>query len=97
MHAVVNHMKLARPIDQAVFDRMQSELVPQLRQVDGFHDALCIKIGDDSIVFVVMGVDPAAIDRISQVANPWVGTNVRPYVASVDRKVGPIVARALET
>lgn len=87
-------MKLSRPIDQAVFDRMTTELIPQLRQVDGFHDAMCVKIGDDTIVFIVMGVDPAAIDRITQVANPWVGANVRPYVESVDRKVGPIVARA---
>lgn len=89
-------MKLSRPIEQEIFDRMQSELIPQLRQVDGFHDAMCVKIGDDSIVFVVMGVDQAAIDRITQVANPWVGTNVRPYVASVDRKVGPIVALAFD-
>jgi hypothetical protein len=96
MIAVVNHMKLSRPIDQAVIDRMQSELVPQMRQVEGFHDAMCVKIGDEALVFIVMAADQAALDRVSAVANPWIGPNVRPYVDSVDRKVGSIVVRALD-
>ena len=95
MHAVVNHMKLAKPIPDVVFARMQAELMPAARKTPGFIDALCVRIGDEQIVFIALGDSPEAVERMHQeVGGPWIGPNAKPYVASVDRKVGPVAAHA---
>jgi hypothetical protein len=95
MHAVVNHMKLSGPIPSEVFERMQAELMPAGRKIPGFVDATCVRIGDDQIVFILLAENAEALERIhAQVGGPWIGANVRPYVASVDRKVGEVVARS---
>jgi hypothetical protein len=97
MIAVVNHMRLSRPIDEDVYRRVQTELIPAARQIEGFHDALCVKIGDEQMVMIVLCETPEALQRVhGEVGDKWIGEIVRPYVGTVDRKVGDVVARAVQ-
>jgi hypothetical protein len=95
MHAVVNHLTLSRPLNDGVFERMQSELMPAARAIEGFHDAYCVRIGDEQIIMVILCETPEALERVHlEVGNPWIGANVRPSVAMADRKVGVVAAHA---
>jgi len=40
MYAVVNHMKLSRPLDNDITERMSSELMSSLSKMPGFANAL---------------------------------------------------------
>ena len=94
MHAVVNHMKLSKPLDDDIIRRMNSELMANISGMPGVADALCVHVADDGIVVVVLCESAESLERVHQeVGSPWVGENLRPYLASTDRKVGPVIAR----
>jgi hypothetical protein len=94
MHAVVNHMKLSRPLDNDIIERMNSELMSNIAKMPGVVDALCVQVADDGIVVVVICESEDSLERVHQeVGSPWVGQNLKPYLASTDRKVGPVIAR----
>ena len=94
MYAVVNHIKLSKPLDRNIISRMNSELMPDIAKMPGAADALCVQVADDAIVVVVLCESEESLERVHQeVGSPWVGENLRPYVASTDRKVGPVIAR----
>lgn len=96
MYAVVNHMKLSRPLDSNIIERMSSELMSNLAKMPDFANALCVQVADDGIVIVVICESEEALERCHQeVGSPWVGANLAPYLASTDRKVGPVIARPL--
>jgi hypothetical protein len=94
MHAVVNHMKLSRPLDPDIVGRMNSELMAGIAKMPGVATALCVQVGDDGIVVVVVCESDEFLERVHQeVGLPWVRENLKPYLASTDRKVGPVIAR----
>ena len=94
MYAVVNHMKLSRPLDADIIGRMNSELMASIATMPGAVNALCVQVADDGIVVVVICESAEALERVHQeVGSPWVGENLKPYLASTDRKVGPVIAR----
>jgi hypothetical protein len=94
MHAVVNHMKLSKPLDNDIVERMSSELMSSLSAMPGFANALCVQVADDGIVIIVICDSEEALERCHQeVGSPWVGPNLGPYLAGTDRKVGPVIAR----
>ena len=96
MYAVVNHMKLSRPFDADVIARMNSELMASIATMPGAVNALCVQVADDGIVVVVICESAEALERVHQeVGSPWVGENLKPYLASTDRGVGPVIARRL--
>ena len=94
MYAVVNHMKLSRPLDDNIIGRMNSELMTNISQMPGVANALCVQVADDGIVVIVICESEASLQRVHhEVGSPWVGENLRPYLASTDRKTGPVIAR----
>ena len=94
MYAVVNHMKLSRSLDADIIARMNSELMASIATMPGALNALCVQVADDGIVVVVICESAEALERVHQeVGSPWVGENLMPYLASTDRKVGPVIAR----
>jgi hypothetical protein len=94
MHAVVNHMKLSTPLDDNIIDRMNSELMAKIAKMPGVANALCVQVADDGIVVVVVCESAESLERVHQeVGLPWVRENLKPYLASTDRKVGPVIAR----
>jgi hypothetical protein len=87
-------MKLSRPLDDSIVERMNSELMSDMAKMPGFADALCVHVADDGIVVVVLCDSAEALERVHQeVGSPWVGQNLTPYLASTDRKVGAVIAR----
>jgi hypothetical protein len=94
MYAVVNHMKLSRPLDNNIIGRMNSELMSNISKMPGVVDALCVQVADDGIVIIVVCESEESLERVHQeVGSPWVGENLTPYLAGTDRKVGPVIAR----
>jgi hypothetical protein len=94
MHAVVNHMKLSRPLDDDIIRRMNSEFMPAISAMPGVADALCVHVADDGIVVVVICESAESLQRVHhEVGSPWVRENLTPYLAGTDRKVGPVIAR----
>src|SRR5215217_6540864 len=95
MYAAVNHMKLSRPLDDNIIGRMSSELMLNLSMLPGVAHALCVQVADDGIVIVVICESEESLERAHQeVGSPWVGENLAPYLASTDRKTGPVIARS---
>jgi hypothetical protein len=96
MHAVVNHMKLSKPLDENIIERMNAELMANIAKMPGVDNALCVHVSEDAIVVVVICDSADSLERVHQeVGSPWVGKNLTPYIASTDRKVGPVIARPL--
>jgi hypothetical protein len=72
---------------------MQSELMSDARGVPGFVGAYCVAPDPATLVMVVVGETPESVEALhQQVGSPWIGANLRPYVAQFDRRVGPVVA-----
>jgi hypothetical protein len=95
MYAVVNHMKLSRPLDDDIIRRMNSELMSNISKMPDVVDALYVHVAEDGIVVVVRCESAESLERVHQeVGSPWVRENLTPYLASTDRKVGPVIARA---
>jgi hypothetical protein len=98
MHAVVNHMKLSEPLDDGIIARMNSELMSSIGKMPGVVHGLCVQVADDGIVVVVVCESAESLERVHQeVGLPWVRENLKPYLASTDRKVGAVIARAVVT
>ena len=94
MHAVVNHMKLSRPLADEIVERMNSELMLNIAKMPGVANALCVQVAEDAIVVVVICESEDSLERVHQeVGLPWVRENLKPYLVSTDRKVGPVIAR----
>lgn len=94
MYAVVNHMKLSRPLDDNIIKRMNSELMSDAATMPGFADGLCVQVADDGIVIIVICESEESLQRIHhEVGSPWVRENLTPYLASTNRKVGPVIAQ----
>ena len=94
MHAVVNHMKLNKQLDNDIIKRMNSELMADISRMPGVANALCVQVADDGIVVLVVCESEESLERVHQeVGLPWVRENLKPYLASTDRKVGPVIAR----
>lgn len=95
MYAVVNHMKLSRPLDDNIIARMNSELMADIVKLPGVSHALCVQVADDGIVISVICDSAEALERAHQeIGSPWVGKNLSPYLAGTDRKTGPVIARS---
>lgn len=93
MYAVVNHMQLSRPLDEDITARMNSELMSDIGKMPGVVNAACVQVADDGIVIVVLCDSAQTLERVHQeVGLPWVRENLKPYLASTDRKVGPVLA-----
>ena len=93
MYAVVNHMKLSRPLDENIIRRMNTELMSDLLKLPGVHHALCVQVAEGGIVISVICDSEESLERAHQeVGSPWVGQNLSPYLASTDRKTGPVIA-----
>jgi hypothetical protein len=95
MYAVVNHMKLSRPLDDNIIGRMNDELMANIAKTPGVVHGLCVQVADDGIVIIVICASEEALERVHQeVGSPWVGENLGPYLAGTDRKTGPVIARS---
>lgn len=94
MYAIVNTLKLARPLDEPILGKIQEEFFPRARAANaGFLGAKIVQVSELEVVLLVFYADREALDEVSsKVAGPWFAENVRPYLAGpVARSIGEIV------
>lgn len=94
MHAVINRIHLATPIDDGVFAAAQRELPPRAAQVDGLI-AFHVFRGSDphELGVLIVGERPEALEQMRrQIGNAWMSEHVVPHaVAPPERFVGEAV------
>jgi hypothetical protein len=93
MHAVVNRLRLARPIDPAVFEAAQRDLPARAAQIEGLRAFHVLRAGDDELLLLILGDTPEALERMrSEVGNDWMVENIVPHLAGgTERTVGEAV------
>ena len=94
MHAIVNTMKLARPLPPELLLKIEQELIPRSRAVDpGLLGLKIVQVTETDYVMLAFYSSREALDTISsKVAGPWFAENVRSYLAGpVNRLVGEVV------
>jgi len=94
MHAIVNTMKLVRPLEDELFRRIETEVFPQLREANaGFLGGKLVRISELEVVMLAFWANREVLDELSnKIAGPWFAANVRPYLAGpVSRVVGEVV------
>lgn len=89
MHAVINRLKLATPVDPAVFARAQEELLPQVAEVDGIRAFHLLRASDDELVVLILGDTAQALDDLrDRAGNAWMREHIVPHLAGgTDRVV----------
>ena len=90
--------KIRRSSLTKIIRRMNTELMSDLLKLPGVAHALCVQVAEDGIVISVICDSEESLERAHQeVGSPWVGQNLSPYLASTDRKTGPIRLTARRT
>jgi hypothetical protein len=89
MHAVINRLKLATPIDPAVFARAQEELPPRVAEVDGLRAFHVLRAAEDELVVLILADTAEALDELrDRVGNAWMRENIVPHLAGgTDRMI----------
>ena len=93
MHAVVNRLTLARPIDDELARRAQQELGDLMLASPGFQAFYFVRVSDEEAIIIVLFDDEESLVRGSkQVASPWFKENIQPYLSGTQRVTGEVVA-----
>ena len=88
MHAVVNRLRLARPIDQSVFENAQRELPPRAAEIEDLRAFHVLRAGDDELIVLILGDAPEALERMrTEVGNDWMRENIVPHLAGGTERV----------
>ena len=92
MHAVVNRLTFADPVDPGLFSGI-AELTPAFEAVDGFDSAHVIHTGEREVVLLILARDEATLDRLAtEVGSPWMVEHVVPLLAAPpQRAVGAVI------
>jgi hypothetical protein len=95
MHAVVNKLTLAKPVDDALLEKVRG-FFASFAKLPEVIDAQLLVVSDTEAVLLVHFTTREALDRISrEVAAPWFAEHVRPYLGGpAQRVVGEVVAQA---
>ncbi|MFO0669997.1 MAG: hypothetical protein U0235_10285 [Polyangiaceae bacterium] len=93
MHAVVNKLTLAKPIDDALLAKLEA-FNKGLRSEPDIFDNMLVRVSDTEAVVVALFHTREGMERFSrEVAGPWFAEHVRPYLGGpVSRVTGEVVA-----
>ncbi|HYM68197.1 MAG TPA: hypothetical protein VEZ44_01260 [bacterium] len=94
MYVVVNRLPLAKPIDDALLAKINSEFIPGARTRPGFRSLQLVRNSDTDAIVIVHFETLEAAGRISQeYAAPWFREHFMPYLSGPStRTVGELVA-----
>lgn len=94
MHAIVNTMKLARPLPPELLLKMEQELLPRCRELDPALAIKIVQVTETDLVMIAFYSSREKLDEVSsKLAGPWFGEHVRSYLAGpVNRLVGEVIA-----
>ena len=93
MPAVVNHMRLSKPLEENIIERMNSELMANIAKMPGIDNALCVHVSEDGIVVIVLCDSADSWNEYIKRSAAMGWRNLTPYIARTDRKVGPMIVR----
>lgn len=93
MHAVVNKLTLAKPIDDALLAKLNA-FNQGLRNEPEIFDSMLVSVSDTEAIAIALFHTREGMERFSrEVAAPWFAENVRPYLGGpVSRVTGEVVA-----
>ena len=94
MAAVVNILRFKDPVDPSLFTTATSELVPRMREIEGFQALHVLQTAETEVVLLILGDTVEVLDRVAtEVGSPWMVANVVPLlVAPPERHIGPLIA-----
>jgi hypothetical protein len=82
MHAVVNRLRLAHPIDRSIFEDAQRELPPRAARIEGLRAFHVLQVSDDELLLLIFGDTPDALERMrTEVGNDWMREHIVPHLA----------------
>jgi hypothetical protein len=98
MAGVVNVLTFREPVDRELFKAAELELVPRMREVDGFVDLYVVQTSETEVILVILGDTVETLDRLAtEIGSPWMTANVVPMLAGPpQRHVGPVIASSDE-
>lgn len=93
MHAVVNKLTLAKPIDDALLAKLKT-FYEGLGNEPEVVDTMIVSVSDTEAFAIALFHTREGMDRFSkEVAGPWFAEHVRPYLGGpVSRVVGEVLA-----
>ncbi|GAC1534134.1 MAG: hypothetical protein NVS3B1_28630 [Marmoricola sp.] len=97
MAAVVNVLHFREPVDPSLFTKASDELVPRMREIDGFEALQVIQSSETEVLLLIFGDTVEVLDRLAtEVGSPWMGANVLPLLAGPpERHIGPVIASSI--
>jgi hypothetical protein len=92
--AVVNHLRFKEAPDRGLFARVETEILPQARSIEGFRGLHIVEAAPDHFILVILADGTEVLDRVAtEVGSPWMLDNVVPLLAAPpERHLGPLVA-----
>jgi hypothetical protein len=76
-----------------VFERAETDLVTQMRAVEGFRGLEVTQTSEHDVILVILGDSVEVLDQIAtEIGSPWMRENVVPLLAGPpDRHIGPSI------
>ena len=93
LHVVVNRLPLAKPVDAALVNKIESDLIPGARAYPGFRSLQLVVNSDTEAIILVHFDTLEALERTTkEYAAPWFREHVMPYLSGPStRTVGKLV------
>lgn len=94
MHAVVNFLTFAEPIDPELFPSAERDLAAPMQAIPGFEGMKVVQTSETEAILLIFGDSGETLNRIAtEVGSPWMVANVVPKLAGPpQRHLGAIVA-----
>lgn len=95
--AVVNHLHFKERVDKERFSAAETDLVPQMKAIDGFRALHVVQVGDDHVILIILGDTPEALNKVAtEVGSPWLSANIVPLLAAPpERHIGTVIASSV--
>ena len=89
--AGTNTLSFRHPVDPAVFARVDADLLPRMRAVEGFDGLHVVRTGDTEVILIIPARDVETLDRLAtELGSPWMVASIVPLLAGPpDRRIGP--------
>ncbi|HSV41231.1 MAG TPA: hypothetical protein VLI04_20890 [Nocardioidaceae bacterium] len=94
MFSEIDHLALSRALDDDVIELMQADLMARAGEVEGLVAAYCTQPARDQLVLVLLTHTAEEMKAVHEIVSPWIAEHLAPYLASQDRKPGPVIAHS---
>jgi hypothetical protein len=92
--AAITHFRFREVPDADLFARVEREVVPEARIIEGISGLHVVQVAPDHFILVVLGDDAEVLGKFTtEVELAWMLEHVVPLLASPpERHLGPLVA-----